>query len=68
MDEEQHAEIIEHLHAPRDSVRHPSRHSRYAAERIEWQLNQIRQAVVVVALIMSLGVLGSFVIALSSGS
>lgn len=50
--QEQLDEIVEYLHGPRDSVSHPRRDSPYALERIEWQLNQIRGAVMVVALIL----------------
>jgi len=47
----------------------PSRHADDRMERIEWQLNEIRHAVSILAVLAVLGVLGSFLLAVAaSGS
>lgn len=62
MDDDQHAELIEHLTGPRESVRNPERHSLYGVERIEWQLNQIRLFLMLLVVLVAAGSVVVFVV------
>lgn len=64
-DEQWRAFLAEQIAPPREQVYKPKRDSQFVLERIEWQLNQIRGAVIVVALILMLG--GFVVVQVSSG-